>query len=243
MPAPLPPDSFRCIALTTFDVSVPTQPSRLEQVAVFYSMLPWIGAALWILAAASTRRASLIAPVLWVLLMLLLSEGIIKKLFPMSRPQLSCLHSNGMPSSHSAIAVGMLVWSVLTARFNYSGQHIPLRKALGFVALFLAFGPVPASRVLLHDHTVLQVVVGGLLGAVCAATVAVLTERNSGALRELLRSLPHVHDDSYDETCNEPGFVCLRTSSGVAQPARRVVVDGAAGGEELGERTERTKLI
>eukprot|EP00756_Hemistasia_phaeocysticola_P006110 Hpha_TRINITY_DN13687_c0_g1::TRINITY_DN13687_c0_g1_i1::g.122687::m.122687 len=229
MPAPLPledspfdmtpgsnPDLPSCIALTVFDVSVPLNPSRLQQIAVFYSMLPWIGAVFWTLAAFTFRRTSLIVPLLWVMLLIVISEGFVKIVFPMDRPQGTCLHSKGMPSSHSAISVGMLVWCLLTTRTRRHGSPVPLRKLIAFVGLCLVLVPVPFSRVYLHDHSWVQVIVGSILGSTCASIVALVCERKSDTLAAMLqRCAAHIlHDDAYAGAENEePVFFDIRNKT------------------------------
>jgi len=228
MPAPMPSaygaygDEMRpCIALTVFDVSVPLYPSRLEQIAVFYSMLPWIGAAFWTLTACTLRRTSLLVPLLWVLLLIVVSEGF-KKIFPMPRPQGSCLHSKGMPSSHSAISIGMLLWCLLTLRTRRAGSPVPLRHVFGFTALCIMLVPVPFSRVYLYDHTPMQVIVGSILGATCAAFVAFSCERRSDTLAALLRSWQIIHDDAYAGSAREEAvFFDLRPKAAAESPPER----------------------
>eukprot|EP01062_Namystynia_karyoxenos_P065995 TRINITY_DN60018_c0_g1_i1.p1 TRINITY_DN60018_c0_g1~~TRINITY_DN60018_c0_g1_i1.p1 ORF type:complete len:367 (+),score=85.38 TRINITY_DN60018_c0_g1_i1:81-1103(+) len=180
-----------CIGLSLFDVSVPQSPTRLEQIAVFYSLVPWIGAFVWILAAAVLRRASLVVPLIWVGLAVLLSEGFIKKLWPQPRPEGSCLYTPGMPSSHSMIAAGMITHEFLLRACRardglryallrrlkpgdvpgtalWREQYDPLRRYLAPIAVLCVFLPVPFSRYIVQDHSQVQILVGSLTGIICA---------------------------------------------------------------------------
>jgi len=90
-------------------------------------------------------------------LVMIANEALLKRLLRQPRPESSCLKSNGMPSSHSALS---LAWSWTMSRWP-----APFRAVIVFLLL------VPWSRVQIGDHSVSQVVVGGVLGAGAALAV------------------------------------------------------------------------
>ena len=89
---------------------------------------------------------------------------VFKKLLGAPRPDDTCLTTNGMPSSHSIISTGMLVWLVLEVTRR---DLAPAGRRSGcVVALTLALLPVMPSRHALADHSFNQCAAGGLIGAV-----------------------------------------------------------------------------
>lgn len=106
----------------------------------------------------------------------------------------TCKGDCGMPSGHSATAFGaftLLLWDLFEQEFDRRhGTRI-----VGFVKLFLitiTFAPVPISRVILFDHTVMQAAAGTIFGT----TVATLWILGVQALA-LISS---VEDSCRDET-------------------------------------------
>lgn len=211
------------------DVTWPSPPPELEDlvapldmlklVAVGYAYLPYLLAAHAMLAFVVQRGTRQLGVLLWLLLMVSFSELILKKVWREPRPGTmlqvkdfagnyvgSCLRSCGMPSSHSALAIGWFVILFLDAMYRShpfalgdKTQTMPLRPDVGggakaitclklylsvpwadnellthtqFVvyisAWFVLLVPVPFMRVVLYDHTFVQVVTGSFVGAVLA---------------------------------------------------------------------------
>ncbi|CAK8991998.1 unnamed protein product [Durusdinium trenchii] len=109
----------------------------------------------------------------------------------------SCNTSCGMPSSHSTMAIGFLMLTMFDGiirvkpdTFLLSQEEVEMQQTLRemisvtplapkrvmgnteflgfFFTWMILLGPVPMMRVVLRDHTAVQVCVGGLLGAVYA---------------------------------------------------------------------------
>ena len=139
------------------DVTVPHSASWGEAVAVLYSFVPWAVALAVIFAALYRKTSTLVAGVMYISFVVSTNEVLIKRNFPQSRPIASCLVSPGMPSSHSIISIGLLVWTVLElAERGSQARHV--------VAAAAVLLPVPASRVVLNDHSYEQVMAGSLFG-------------------------------------------------------------------------------
>merc|ERR1712032_44304 len=68
-----------------------------------------------------------------------------------------------MPSSHSALAIGILVYSLTDLRAQ--GHALTSTRARN---LFIQFVPIPVARVILHDHSIKQVAAGAGFGCVIA---------------------------------------------------------------------------
>ncbi|CAK9086313.1 unnamed protein product [Durusdinium trenchii] len=106
----------------------------------------------------------------------------------------SCNTSCGMPSSHSTMAIGFLMLTMFDGiirvkpdTFLLSQEEVEMQQTLRemisvtplapkrvmgnteflgfFFTWMILLGPVPMMRVVLRDHTAVQVCVGGLLGA------------------------------------------------------------------------------
>eukprot|EP01064_Diplonema_japonicum_P018196 TRINITY_DN2688_c0_g1_i1.p1 TRINITY_DN2688_c0_g1~~TRINITY_DN2688_c0_g1_i1.p1 ORF type:complete len:269 (+),score=38.69 TRINITY_DN2688_c0_g1_i1:104-808(+) len=155
----------RGVGLQPFvDVTVPFGASLGEGIAVAYSFVPWL-VALTIIGGAVVRRTStLMAGLCYVTVMVICNEILVKRNFPQSRPMGSCLVSPGMPSSHSLLSIGLLVWFLL----EYT--HNSCVKSWWAVAALLILAPVPPSRIILQDHSIEQAVAGSLLGSASAMT-------------------------------------------------------------------------
>lgn len=110
------------------------------------------------------------------------------------RPDLSCLTTYGMPSSHSAVSVGLLVYLILDAAYRITPKRANQRSCgescMGMVKGFflLPFGtisqgefsafvavwtvlllPVPLARVIVNDHSPQQAMAGVLVGLLAVA--------------------------------------------------------------------------
>ena len=118
---------------------------------------------------------------------------LIKMGFNQDRPYGTCLTSKGMPSSHSAVAVGLFLYLVLDAGYRLKPSRggifgsvttscdTCMKMIKGWIVLpfnsltqreFFAYViiwailllPVPLSRVLLNDHSPSQAMAGTIVG-------------------------------------------------------------------------------
>lgn len=128
--------------LLLFDVTWPGPPTDqlaehvepsdiLKKVAVIYGYVPFLPLGCVLGQFCCRRGTRQLWVLLWVMLLVLINEKIIKKLTLQPRPgallelrgphgrfEGSCAHSCGMPSSHSALAIGWFVLSFLDAAFR-----------------------------------------------------------------------------------------------------------------------------
>lgn len=156
-------DECMGVGLAAIDITVPLQPTKLQLVALLYSFSTWVLVGTWFLATVATRHTVLVSGSAWVLCTLALNEGLFKKLLAAPRPAETCLTTNGMPSSHAILSVGLLVWLVLEVAHR---DLAPAGRKSGCVAgLTLALLPVLPSRHVLGDHSFDQCAAGGLIGA------------------------------------------------------------------------------
>ncbi|GMI54652.1 hypothetical protein TeGR_g9938 [Tetraparma gracilis] len=82
------------------------------------------------------------------------------------RPLGTCLINCGMPSSHAQVAASYISWLFLEA-YAHKSARATLTHRLSWTLFWLVlFGPVPPCRVHLKDHSLQQIVIGGLVGAV-----------------------------------------------------------------------------
>ena len=187
----------RGIGLSGLDVTIPFSPTVGERVAIFYSFVPWILALVWVVMSVVFRTTQLLLGVVWAGVVVLLNEAVWKKVLSQSRPTGSCLHSKGMPSTHSELALGMFVWLGLELMFHR--RHWPEERRIGSViGLAVLLLPVLPSRQVLCDHSAAQVLVGGVIGAVFGAGYfAVLHYRGAAWLSSLqlhpFSQLDYVH--------------------------------------------------
>jgi dolichyldiphosphatase len=98
---------------------------------------------------------------------------ILKVIIKQSRPIGTCNKSPGMPSGHSfvSISVFVLITFVILEKLIYIPHTTKKSRRTFFLSIFLFLAgilliPVPWSRVHLKDHSVEQVVIGGILGAI-----------------------------------------------------------------------------
>jgi membrane-associated phospholipid phosphatase len=136
---------------------------------IAYGLVPYALAVVlvgWLLHAAHTTSLACVG---LIVVITALNEGLIKHLFEQHRPMGSCLYfrSFGMPSGHATGSIGMLVYCLLETWVDRPDTPTG-RKAAASVALLLSLGPVPYSRVYLHDHYPGQVLAGAVEGAVYA---------------------------------------------------------------------------
>eukprot|EP01103_Thecamoeba_quadrilineata_P014192 TRINITY_DN4160_c0_g1_i1.p1 TRINITY_DN4160_c0_g1~~TRINITY_DN4160_c0_g1_i1.p1 ORF type:complete len:233 (-),score=15.29 TRINITY_DN4160_c0_g1_i1:144-842(-) len=108
-----------------------------------------------------------------------LNEGILKQLIKQPRPIETCACGYGMPSGHAAVTTGLFVWIALelwlnnwTTKSILGGESSTKLSRMLLLAAFLL--PTSYSRVFFYYHTWQQVVVGSLVGVVCATIYFVL---------------------------------------------------------------------
>ncbi|KAJ9455640.1 Lipid phosphate phosphatase gamma [Diplonema papillatum] len=167
------------------DVTVPHGATYSEVLAVLYSFVPWIVSLITVSSAFRRRTITLLAAAMYIVLVVICNEILVKRNFPQSRPSASCLLSPGMPSSHSLLSIGLLVWLFLEMAENRG-----IKGWWGFVAI-LILAPVPPSRVVLQDHSLEQVTAGSLLGMASAiAFFSVLRRSAKSSLIDRLCSHP-----------------------------------------------------
>ena len=151
-------------ALPGLDVTVPDNADALDGIAVFYSLIPWILAVVLLIGCIVKRTILAMCTVFLGATMIIINEGIVKRIVRQPRPAGSCLHSLGMPSSHSMISVGFCCWLWLECAFHKRDVPFFPGKAILVVVSGILLLPVPASRVRLQDHSELQVGVGSAEG-------------------------------------------------------------------------------
>ena len=177
-------------------VTLPNDPNFWQILAVFYGYVPWVICLFIGLAFLVYRGSRKLA----VGLLPALTAGInelVKLGVNQSRPLGSCLTSKGMPSSHSAVSIGLFLYLILDAgyRIKPSGSGIfgscksvgdtsvkmlkgalvlpfgsmTLKEFFGYGALWaVLLLPVPVARVLLNDHSPSQAMAGMLVGMLAA---------------------------------------------------------------------------
>ena len=144
-------------AVKFFDITIPNERSYLDDAAIFYSAVPWVFALILVIATIATR-------VIFGGLCVFINEAIIKQAVSQPRPDGSCLDSKGMPSSHSFLAIGGVMWITLEIMFHQNKRLVVYEKVLVWIVFASLLIPVPSARVQLYDHSPEQVGVGSALG-------------------------------------------------------------------------------
>ena len=193
-----PPQLLRAHCLDFLQITVPSavEDSFVVQAAVAASLGAWLLAlvplyCIWRFRTASPAVRTLGLSIAAVVLG---NEFFVKAYVPFSkRPAASCLTSNGLPSSHS-----MLALCVATMIYRGLWPTWGAAKRTAAVATLLF---VPASRVIVSDHTIIQVIVGSVIGVACGLL----------ALR--------VHRWWYGVATGEPAAAFSRAASSSKPPA------------------------
>ena len=160
-------------ALAGLDVTIPQPLGIVSAICILYSIVPWAAGLVLIITMLIKRRTSLIIGVALLVVMIILSEVILKNIVKQPRPSNSCLTSSGMPSSHSVLSLGFVTFSALEM-FFHQWQYSRLTKLQFFMGSVFLLVPVPASRVGLGDHSPMQVGVGIIVGAIIAIVFFVI---------------------------------------------------------------------
>ena len=145
------------------EVSMPENPGILEIICILYGFSPAIYGSLCLLAVAYYRNSTSLKYFMYCLLNSAICELIklvLNGLGDSSRPRQSACKSLGMPSGHASISIGWL--TILILDLNLNKRSVVDRNVLTIACILLL--PVPASRVLLGDHSAVQVIVGIALG-------------------------------------------------------------------------------
>ena len=147
-------------------------------VMMIYSVLPTLLPVLILAVMIWKRNTSSLLALIFLGLIMLVCEAILKNAVRQARPTGSCDCTYGMPSSHSATSFGFLVWIYLELGFPLSGIEVvstargwdnPQYRRLAYLAIAtICFVPVPFSRVYFHYHTVGQVLAGIFVGTILA---------------------------------------------------------------------------
>jgi len=106
----------------------------------------------------------------FLLIISLTSEGILKNIFREPRPAESAVESYGMPSSHCMTSYAVMVW---TLPYLANADVSPPIKVPSMILLALLLAPVPWARYALGDHSAKQCVAGCVGGIVCGLFVFV----------------------------------------------------------------------
>ncbi|KAJ3439276.1 dolichyldiphosphatase 1 [Anaeramoeba flamelloides] len=117
------------------------------------------------------RRLTFLLITFWSAVIALWNEGILKNIIRQSRPEGACRSSYGMPSGHSVFAMFYLVWAILEIIFGTRKKWRPVTKVAVIFVFLINTALIPYSRVYLGYHTVAQVIVGSICGAVYAILV------------------------------------------------------------------------
>ena len=154
--------AMSCLPL---QVTKPVEPTATDYISIVYGYMPAVFAALSISLLIIYRTSRTLRYATFPILNAVIVE-LLKELIEVKRPSGSACHSYGMPSGHSALSIGWLTM-VLLDSFVKIEELPPLgNKALIISSSMLLLLPVPISRVLLSDHSVLQASVGSLLGII-----------------------------------------------------------------------------
>ncbi|TYZ66914.1 hypothetical protein PybrP1_013186 [[Pythium] brassicae (nom. inval.)] len=214
-------DSYRCArgpcsvnAITKgfFFISMPQHLASVwDVVFVAYGMVPSLVPVVLALELLLVKRSWLrVFAFLFIPIIAAINTAVLVKAFgecaECVRPCGTCLGAKGFPSGHSANSVGMFLWLLLETLLGVGASWPRRRQVRVTLASFALFAPVPYSRVYLGDHTPLQTVIGGLIGAIYAvlyfvAVRSFLGRKLAGASRWLagLRVPVVVENDFYVE--------------------------------------------
>eukprot|EP00435_Cladocopium_sp_Y103_P062692 s177_g24.t1 len=146
----------------------------IHYVAAFYSFMPmtmifgimlfglWTGGREH--GKAANRLREVIAFIFQFVCLIVMF--ILKIIIQQPRPQGSCSISCGMPSGHTLVSVGTFVWIFMEV--HYARLMDQRHKSIILAAAGLLLIPVGWSRVVFHDHSWSQVLVGAVVGSLVA---------------------------------------------------------------------------
>jgi len=156
------------------DVTVPNDPNFGDVIAIIYGFIPYVGGLVCLVLWIFRRTVWPLLILIMAGIIVVLNEGCIKKLVSQARPSGSCLHTSGMPSSHSELAIGFWFYFhleiLIKGKITSTSEWTTLKKGYVLMAVYVLLLPVPFTRVALHDHSWEQVGVGALVG-ICVASL------------------------------------------------------------------------
>lgn len=137
---------------------------------IMWSLVPYLAFVVLIAAVLLLRSTAALSPMLLFLTIVILNEGIIKRVMRSPRPAGSCMYglSYGMPSGHSASSIGLLTYQLLELLCDRPSLSLHI-KCSACVLLIFFLAPVPASRVYLQDHSSGQAAAGAVTGVLVGA--------------------------------------------------------------------------
>ena len=154
-----------CFKLPLLEVSIPTEFGLVTAACVLVSMVPYLITGLLGLLFLAKRTTFTLSCLVFLVVVVFINEILLKNYIAMPRPPASCLRSFGMPSGHSAVSMGLLIYMCL----EISIRRVETMWKLGICSsLAVLLLPVPLSRIILQDHFPSQVMAGCALGAVTA---------------------------------------------------------------------------
>ena len=138
---------------------------------ILWSLVPYLAVVVLISTTLLLRSTAALSPLGLFLSIVILNEGVVKRVLRSPRPIGSCMYgqSYGMPSGHAASSIGLLTYLLLEILCDRP-QLSTAAKASACAALLFFLAPVPASRVYLQDHSWSQAAVGSLAGALLGAS-------------------------------------------------------------------------
>ena len=147
-------------------VTVPWDMNFYQGCGLFWSDAPYSVPAAFLLIFLTTRR---ISPFIlaWVGLSASgVNEIILFRFHREERPDESCLPREGtaFPSGHAALAFSTLWWAVFETIFRPNWTY--LRKFLILLIAFIILIPIGPFRVVLKDHTFVQIEAGWVFGII-----------------------------------------------------------------------------
>lgn len=129
-------------------------------IATVYGYVPFLIMILTVFGFIITFNKNLLYIIFIMPTQTLISDLFLKRIFKKPRPINSALPTYGMPSSHSSFAIALLTFLLL----HITEQKKDKWSIITYVIATLTLLPIPWSRVEVEDHTVLQVIVGSLVG-------------------------------------------------------------------------------
>uniref|UniRef100_A0A0G4HH25 Phosphatidic acid phosphatase type 2/haloperoxidase domain-containing protein n=1 Tax=Chromera velia CCMP2878 TaxID=1169474 RepID=A0A0G4HH25_9ALVE len=161
------PEPSKTTAYACFSVTIRRPVTPLSAVAVAYSFLPYLVCLSFFVWFFLREQIYPLWGLATFLMISVICEVCFKNIFKEPRPENSAVRSYGMPSSHSATCVAVLVWTFLEFLVPLDGISPPLSAGAkaGILCLTTALMlPIPWARWYIEDHSLKQVLVGSALG-------------------------------------------------------------------------------
>lgn len=155
--------------LTGSTLTWPNNVDSLTYVAAAYSMAPFFIFATPIAIMILSRGTRELAAFMLAMCLQIANHSL-KVMYGMPRPVGSCLTSCGMPSGHTALSIGVFTWVMLEVWCGAGAVCLPgtavwpMSEVCNSLSLSILLLPVGLSRIYLVDHSLNQVLAGGLVG-------------------------------------------------------------------------------